>query len=127
MSGGDPRQRLAVAGEDEAERALLARGMRVLERRFRRRFGEIDLIAAEGERIVFVEVKSRRGRGYGLPAEAVTPRKRRRLARVALAYLQSRGWLERACRFDVIEVLVDPDGRFRVRHIVDAFRLWPNG
>ena len=101
--------------------------MRVLERRYRRRFGEIDLIAEEGDRVVFVEVKARRGLGFGRPAEAVTPLKRRRLARVALAYLQRMGWLERTCRFDVVEVLVDHGEKPTVRHIVDAFRLWPNG
>jgi putative endonuclease len=101
--------------------------MRVLERRYRRRFGEIDLIAEQGERLVFVEVKTRRGAGYGTPAEAVTPRKRHRIALVALAYLQQRGWLERPCRFDVVEVLVGPDDGRRVHHIPDAFRLWPTG
>ncbi len=126
-SGTDRRQRLAVLGESEAERTLRNRGMRVLERRYRRRFGEIDLIAEEGDRIVFVEVKTRRGSGFGRPAEAVTPLKQRRLARVALAFLQRMGWLDRPCRFDVVEVHVDRDENRRVCHIVDAFRLWPNG
>lgn len=124
---GSGRQRLASAGEAAAEQALLRQGMRVLERRYRRRFGEIDLIAEQGKRLVFVEVKTRRGAGYGRPAEAVTPRKRQRIALVALAYLQQRGWLERPCRFDVVEVLVGSDDGRRVRHIPDAFRLWPTG
>jgi putative endonuclease len=101
--------------------------MRVLERRYRRRFGEIDLIAEQGGRIVFVEVKARRGNAFGLPAEAVTRRKRERIARVALAYLQQRGWLERPCRFDVVEVHVGGHRGRQVRHIPDAFRIWSSG
>jgi putative endonuclease len=101
--------------------------MRILARRYRRRFGEIDLIGAIGDSVVFVEVKTRSGSGFGRPAEAVTPLKRRRLARVALAFLQERGWLTRPSRFDVVEVIVGSDEELTLRHIVDAFRLWPNG
>ena len=97
--------------------------MRVLERRFRLRIGEIDLIAERGELLVFVEVKARRGTTAGRPAEAVTPAKQRRLARVALAYLARRGWLDRPCRFDVVEVF---EGG-RMRHIEDAFRIGLGG
>ena len=122
----DPRQRLGREGERAAEAVLCAAGMRVLERRYRARLGEIDLIAEQGQWLVFVEVKARSGRGYGMPAEAVTAAKRRRMARVALLYLQRRGWLERPCRFDVVEV-VAAAGVLKVRHLVDAFRLWPTG
>jgi putative endonuclease len=101
--------------------------MKVLERRFRLRSGELDLIAEQGELVVFVEVKTRRGTGFGQPAESVTAAKRARMARVALAYLKGRNWLERPCRFDVVEVLVGHAGAPRVRHIADAFRLWPTG
>jgi putative endonuclease len=101
--------------------------MTILDRRYRRRFGEIDLIARHGDLLVFVEVKARSGRGYGGPAAAVTRRKQRRMARVALGYLQERGWLERRCRFDVVEVLLSPGGDLRARHIPDAFRLWATG
>lgn len=72
--------------------------------------------------VVFVEVKARSGVGYGDPAEAVDRRKRARLARVAEAYLQERGALERPCRFDVIAVRADSEGRLAVEHLIDAFR-----
>jgi putative endonuclease len=101
--------------------------MKILDRRFRVRLGEIDLIAEQTGQVVFVEVKARRGRGYGAPSEAVTKTKRERLGRVALAYLQRRGWLDRPCRFDVVEVMAGPGAELEVRHIVDAFRLWPTG
>jgi putative endonuclease len=121
------RQRLGLRGEREAEDVLLRAGLEVLDRRFRLRGGEIDLVALDGDVVVFVEVKARRLDGYGAPAEAVTPRKQRRIARTALAWLKGRGWLERVCRFDVIELWGEPDGPLRTRHRVDAFRLWPTG
>ena len=123
----DDRQQLGRRGEEAAEQALRRVGLRVLERRFRTRTGEIDLIAEEGPLLVFVEVKARRGHGYGQPAEAVTARKRQRIGRVALAYLSRNDWLERPCRFDVVEVQVEPGGEESIRHIQDAFRLWPTG
>ncbi len=125
--GADRRQSLGAAGERAAEEALRSAGMTILDRRFRRRRGEIDLVARDGELLVFVEVKSRRGGGYGRPAEAVTATKRARLARTALAWLQRHDALERVCRFDVVEVEVLGDGRQRVHHLPDAFRLWPTG
>ncbi|HKQ61383.1 MAG TPA: YraN family protein, partial [Candidatus Polarisedimenticolaceae bacterium] len=114
---------LGRAGEAAAARALERAGLRVLERRWRTQLGEIDLVAEQGELVVFVEVKTRTCSPYGTPAEAVTARKRSRLGRVALAYLAHRGWLERPSRFDVVEVDAGPDGLGRVEHLPDAFRL----
>jgi putative endonuclease len=125
-SPGDPRQTLGRRGERLAAEFLQRAGLILLERRFRLRCGEIDLIALAGDQIVFVEVKTRSGRGYGHPGESVTPAKRRRMARTALAFLSGRGWQERPCRFDVVEVL-DIRGKPRIRHIPDAFRLWDTG
>ena len=131
MSGllhlADSRGRLGARGEAAAEALLRRAGMRILERRFRLRCGEIDLIAEQDGRIVFVEVKARRGTGYGSPAAAITKSKRERIARVALAYLQRRSWLTRPTRFDVVEVMACPGEGFESRHIEDAFRLWPTG
>ena len=118
----DPRQVLGREGEAAAEDALRDAGLRILERRFRVRQGEIDLVAMDGDVLVFVEVKTRRGLGYGSPSEAVISGKQKRLARVALAYLARHGMLERRCRFDVVEVLYEGPGHSRVRHIPDAFR-----
>jgi len=119
----DPRQELGRVGERLAESALDRAGLRVIARRFRTRQGEIDLIAQDGELLVFVEVKTRRGRGYGWPAEAVTARKRRRIARVAAEFLQRSRASSRPCRFDVVEIEWKHGGDPRVQHIVDAFRL----
>lgn len=117
----DPRPRLGLEGEAAAERWLRRAGWRVVARRFRTRSGEIDLVAIDGEVVVFVEVKTRLADGYGRPAEAVTRLKQARIVRVAKVFLARSGWLERRCRFDVVEV--GPGARgLAVRHIEDAFR-----
>jgi len=123
----DRRQRLGERGEAAAVVALERAGLTILDRRYRRRIGEIDIVARLGSLLVFVEVKTRAGTGYGAPAAAVTPGKRRRMARVALDYMARRGWLERPVRFDVVEVEVRNGRIVGIRHIVDAFRLWPTG
>jgi putative endonuclease len=119
----DPRQRLGRLGETVAAATLERAGLRVVARRFRLRTGEIDLVAERGDLVVFVEVKTRRSTRYGVPCEAVTPVKQRRMARAALAFLSRTGRLERRTRFDVIEVYADAGGVSRVNHIEDAFRL----
>lgn len=119
----DPRQQLGRGGEELAARTLEDAGYRVVARRWRRAGAELDLVCERGDQVVFVEVKTRSGRGYGTPAEAVTRLKRRRLARAALSFLVRRGWLDRPCRFDVVEVVAGPGAAAAVRHIADAFRL----
>ncbi len=121
----DPRQRLGLEGESAAEEALRKAGMRILERRFRCRLGEIDLVAIHDGVVVFVEVKTRRGASYGRPAESVTFRKQERLARLALVWLTRRHKLAWPARFDVVEVFRGRRDDVRVRHIRDAFR--PSG
>jgi putative endonuclease len=123
----DPRQQLGLDGEALAERELRRAGLRILERRYRTRHGEIDIVAEDGDILVFVEVKTRTRTVHGAPSAAVTPRKRGRIARVAAAFLQSAGLAERPCRFDVVEVLPAPSGGTTIRHIADAFRLWSTG
>ena len=123
----DPRHRFGLRGEAVAEATLRRAGFEILARRFRTRAGEIDIVAREGATLVFVEVKTRRSTEHGSPAEAVTPPKRARLARAAQAYLHLRGLYDPVCRFDIVEV-VERSGRTpEVRHLRDAFRLWPTG
>jgi putative endonuclease len=95
--------------------------MRILERGFRSRLGEIDIVAQEGATIVFVEVKTRRARAFGLPEESVTALKQRRLIRMAGAWLSARGMHGRDCRFDVVAIEEGPSGAV-IRHLRDAFR-----
>lgn len=121
----DRRQRLGEHGEARAEAFLREAGLRILDRRFRCRGGEIDLIALDGEIFVFVEVKTRSGVGFGMPTEAVVPLKQRRLARTALAWLARHDGLERRCRFDVVEIVTEPGEPEHIRHLPDAFRPAP--
>jgi putative endonuclease len=113
---------LGARGEEAAARHLESLGFRILERRFRTRAGEIDLVAEEQGTLVFVEVKSRSALGFGRPAEAVDARKRGRLTRAAAIYLMLRGLSDRPCRFDVLEVLPTIHGDLRCRLIRDAFQ-----
>jgi putative endonuclease len=111
---------LGDQGEREAARYLRRHGLRILARSYRTSWGEIDLIAREGDTLVFVEVKARR---QGMPAEAVTPVKQRRLTLAALHFLKRYGLLETRSRFDVVAI-VWPDqtkGLPQIDHIRDAF------
>ncbi|MDA8165282.1 MAG: YraN family protein [Desulfobacteraceae bacterium] len=109
-------------GEELARRHLERHGYRIIACNYRVRFGEIDLIAEEGETLVFIEVKTRTGPTHGHPLEAVTPAKQRQLARVALEYL-SRERGERPVRFDVVAVLLNTSGPPRIEIIRNAFEL----
>jgi putative endonuclease len=99
------RQSLGILGEDLACAELRRRGYQIVERRYRTRFGEIDIVARDGDVTVFVEVKAREGAEYGGSAEAVTPLKQRRVAQMAIDYIARHRLHDRPCRFDV--VLVD--------------------
>jgi len=96
---------LGDAGERLAARHLRRAGLRVLLRRYRTPQGEIDLICREGQTVVFVEVKTRRGTGKGLPAEAVDLAKQRQLTRLALAFLKQHRLLDHPARFDVVGIV----------------------
>ena len=113
-------RRSGQAGEDLACAHLEQRGMRVVERNFRCRGGEIDVIARDRDTVVFVEVKERTGSSHGTAIEAVTPLKRHRLLRAARLYAAHHGLSESPLRFDVVAIDWGPDGP-RVRHEEDAF------
>ena len=98
------RATLGKLGEDLACDALVRRGLRIVARRHRTRFGEIDIIAADGETTVFVEVKARRGSSFGEAIESIPGWKRRRIGAMALDYLAWTGRLNDPCRFDVVAI-----------------------
>ena len=104
------RSRLDIAktGESLAVAHLKARGYKILEQNYRAVRGEIDLIARDGDFIVFVEVKTRRSLKFGLPQAAVTIQKQRQISKVALAYLQAKNRFDAPCRFDVIAIHLSP-------------------
>lgn len=98
------RQASGKTGEDLAVAELERRGYAILERRYSSRHGEIDIVARDGEVTVFVEVKARATAEFGTAAEAVTPRKQRRLAALAVDYLARHHPANIPCRFDVVAI-----------------------
>ncbi|MCE5288961.1 MAG: YraN family protein [Nocardiaceae bacterium] len=114
-------QNIGTRGEDLAVEFLEAIGLQVLDRNWRCRHGELDVVAADGSDIVFVEVKTRTGDGYGRPEEAVTPRKQQRLRRLAGLWLseQTRPW--RRVRFDVVGIRDRRGFRPTITHTRGAF------
>jgi putative endonuclease len=112
---------LGTHGERIATAFLVDAGLRVLDRNWRCREGELDIVAREGDALVFCEVKTRRGIGYGHPVEAVTPAKRRRLRTLAHRWLAAHEEHAPELRFDVVGVLVRPSGPAVVTHLRSAF------
>ena len=110
-------------GEALAEKYLSERGCRIVEKEWRCRLGEIDLIAEKDGMILFVEVKLRTNLRYGMPCEYVTAKKQEKLRAAALLYLSMHG-LDVPARFDVAEVYTDvrhSAGKTRIRYIANAF------
>lgn len=98
------RQLVGIQGENRAVAELEQRGYEVVARRYRTRHGEIDIVARDGETIVFVEVKAKESREFGTAAEAVTLRKQRRVISMAVDYLARNRLTSSPCRFDVVAI-----------------------
>lgn len=117
---GAARHSFGRRGERLAERHLKSRGYRIVARNFRAAGAEIDLVALDGETLVFVEVKARRSTAAGTPAEAADARKQHRLRRAATVFAAGRHADGRPMRFDV--VAISGEGRRRsLEHLRDAF------
>lgn len=112
---------LGAQGEQIAAEYLERQSMVVLARNWRCRDGELDLVVMDGREIVFVEVKTRSGTGYGLPAEAVTHEKAQRIRRLAGQWLTEHveGWSD--VRFDVVGIVLRSSGPATVEHYAGAF------
>ena len=116
----DARAHLGRSGEDAAAAMLVRSGFRVVDRNFRCRAGEIDIVARRGRLLVFCEVKARRSTRWGDPSEAVNYAKRNRLRRLAAEWMSLHRPGDVDVRFDVVSVIVRA-GCMQTRHVPDAF------
>ncbi len=114
------RQQLGIIGENLAVAELTRRGYAILERRYRTRYGEIDIVADDEGTIVFVEVKARATGEFGSAVEAVTVWKQRRVTAMAVDYLARKRVADRPCRFDVVAI-DDAESSPRVAVYPNAF------
>lgn len=114
------RQDLGRYGEQRAAIYLEDRGYQIIERNWRSASGEIDLIARQDDRLVFVEVKTRNGSGYGHPFEAITPAKVARMRRLAAEWCTKRQVSAIRVRLDAISVLIS-GGRVAIEHLKQVF------
>jgi putative endonuclease len=108
------------AGEDLAAKFLESNGFTIVERNYRFERGEIDLIAEEGDELVFIEVKARNSTSFGAPEDAVTEEKQEQVRAVADGYLFEHDIDNRPCRFDVVAIEFK-NGIPEIRHIRDSF------
>ena len=116
------RQQFGNQGELEAARFLESIGYRIVHRQLRGRFGELDLVAMDGETLVFVEVKTRASTAAGHPTESITLAKQKKITQSALVFLKKNHWLNRKSRFDVISIIWPKRGEApHLQHYINAF------
>jgi len=120
----DTRKQLGNQGEDLALVHLEALGMQLVDRNYRWRGGEIDLIMRDGAVLVFVEVRSKSAAAHGSPLETINYKKRRQIERCARQYLaHKKVSADICCRFDAVGVLLPANGQPEIHYVRDAFRL----
>ncbi len=117
------RYDLGLSGENHARQFLKKSGYEILETNFRCPLGEIDLIARENQRLIFIEVKTRRSDRAGTPEESVHVIKQKKIIRVAQWYLKAKKLTNVPIRFDVIAIDLNPQQGFQLRHIPGAFSV----
>ncbi|MCD5406273.1 MAG: YraN family protein [Desulfotomaculum sp.] len=116
------RKHTGKMGEDAAVKQLKKVGLRIVSRNYSCKLGEIDIIARDGSVLVFVEVRSRRTAGYGLPQETIGFKKMAKVRQIAQYYLMVNKIKDVACRFDVVAVQLNGDGAVKnLEHIQNAF------
>lgn len=121
-----PRRGLGTAGEGHARRHLEAKGFGYVESNWRCRSGELDLVMRDGDEIVFVEVKTRRGEAMGTAEAGVSPAQTRRLLRAAGLYIALHPDIgDPVWRIDLVAITLDPSGAVsRLSHISNAIGEW---
>ncbi len=107
-------------GEEKAAEHLIAKGFEILEKNYRYKHMEIDLITKHNKMLIFVEVKTRSGTGFGMPEEFVNYTKAKLIMKAAENYIFATDW-HFDIRFDIVSILLNPNGGYEIRHIEDAF------
>lgn len=113
---------LGLKGETLAVKFIKKRGYAIITQNYKTPFGEIDIIAKDGDTIVFIEVKTRKNTIFGYPFESVNKKKIQKIKKSALHYLKKQRQ-EFSVRFDVISILSTDSGRNEIEHITDAFEV----
>ncbi|NLI60172.1 MAG: YraN family protein [Clostridiales bacterium] len=116
------RKKLGSWGEEQARKYLENQGFLILDNNYRCKLGEIDLIAMDGDSLVFIEVKTRRSTAYGFPMEAVGKRKQSKYIQMASIYIKEKAMAQVPFRFDVIEIMAKGQGQWDINHIPNAFQ-----
>ncbi len=119
----DSRRNLGKTGETIASNFLEKNGYTILAKNYRRKFGEIDIIARERDYLVFIEVKTRATASHGHPLEAVTFKKQKQISKVAQCYLAENNLFDTAARFDVVSVTLTQNKQVSVEVVSNAFDL----
>jgi putative endonuclease len=122
----DPRKLFGQAGESAAEEFLRQKGYRIVARNLRSSVGELDLVAEDGQVLVFIEVKARRTDAYGGAIYAVHQRKQEKVIRLAAQYLARHHIKDRLCRFDVVLLQGSNAVAPQIEHIQNAFEVSGN-
>ena len=123
MTSRNPRKLFGQAGESAAEEYLRRKGYRILARNLRSSLGELDLVAEDGQVLVFVEVKARRTNAFGGAIHAVHHRKQEKLIQLAAQYLARHHIKDRLCRFDVVLLQGLNAAAPQIEHIQNAFEI----
>jgi len=112
---------LGKAGEEVALKYLKRKKFKIIKKGFRLYKGEIDVIAYDRKTLVFIEVKTRRSRNFGLPEESVTTAKQRQIKKIAQGFMAFNNLENVECRFDVISLILKKNDGYFIRHFKDAF------
>ncbi|MBL4903212.1 MAG: YraN family protein [Desulfocapsa sp.] len=115
------RIKLGAQGEDLAVDYLKKKGLTIRVRNYRKKTGEIDIIAQDGQCLVFIEVKTRKSLRFGQPYESVTLTKQAQISRVALDYITRNKLHDQPIRFDVISILLQSGGDTDINHLPNCF------
>lgn len=115
------KKQVGDRGEDIAVDLLKSKDYKIIERNFRFGHGEIDIIAKDGEILVFIEVKTRKNLEFGQPEYAVTKNKQQQIRKISEAYLYEKKIMDVDCRIDVIAILLKKNLPPQINHIENAF------